>query len=191
MVKKSEEDFCFNFISNYDIKGISDHINNFDSEWSINTSRQDQLDPVHKNTKSYFIIGNAGVWSPGKKILPVNVCRDKKLWEMIDPIIKDLERFHDGITTSALIVKLLSENDVLPHVDSSEYLQNVRRNHIAIKTNAKVLFFVEEEEKNIKEGECWEINNAKTHHVKNVSSEERIHLIIDIMPSKLIGDKNV
>jgi hypothetical protein len=191
MIKKSEESFCFNFISNYEIKNIREHINKFDSEWSIDTFRQDQLDPVHRNTKSYFIIQSVGGWSSGKKILPIRVCRDQKLWDMLDPIIKDLEVFHDGIATSALIVKLLSENDVLPHIDSSDYLQNIRRNHLAIKTNNSVLFFVENEEKNIKEGECWEINNAKTHYVKNVSKEERIHLIIDIMPNKLIGDKNV
>ena len=191
MTTKANENFCFKYISSYDISNILGHVSRFDSEWSINTFRQDQADPVHKNTKSYFIIQNVGVWSPGKKIFPIKVCRDQKLWDMLYPIIKDLEVFHDGIATSALIVKLLSENDVLPHIDSSDYLQNIRRNHLAIKTNNSVLFFVEKEEKNIKEGECWEINNAKTHYVKNLSKEERIHLIIDIMPNKLIGDKNV
>lgn len=191
MIPKSQEEFCFKYISSYDISHISKHISGFDSEWKINTSRQDQQNPVHKNTESYFILGNIGEWVPGKNILPINVCRDKQLWKMVRPIIRDLERFHAGVASSAMIVKLMSEKDVMPHIDESEYLKSVRRSHIAIKTNDSVIFHVDKETKNIKTGECWEINNSKTHFVENNSDEERVHLIIDVMPYKVIGENNV
>ena len=38
-------------------------------------------------------------------------------------------------------------------------------------------------------GECWEINNAKTHSVINKSDVDRIHLLIDIMPNAIVNDK--
>ena len=189
MTTKANENFCFKYISSYDVSNILNHISKFDSEWKINTSRQDLEDPVHKNTESYFILGSIGTWSLGKKLLPVNVCKDKNLWEMVKPIIQDLEKFHEGVASSAIIVKLMSEKDVLPHIDESEYLQSVRRNHLAIKTNNSVIFHVGEETKNIATGECWEINNSKTHYVENNGNEERIHLIVDIMPDKIVGGK--
>jgi hypothetical protein len=37
------------------------------------------------------------------------------------------------------------------------------------------------------EGECWEINNMQYHEVINDSEEDRIHLIIDIIPNEYIG----
>jgi hypothetical protein len=194
MTNKGNENFCFKYISSYDISNILNVVSKFDLEWRINTSRQDQDDPTHKNTESYFILGNVGNkmgsrWSLGEKLVTVNLCRDKVLWEMVKPIIQDLKKFHEGVASSAMIVKLMPEKDIMPHIDKSEYLQFVRRNHLAIKTNDSVIFHVGEETKNIATGECWEINNSKIHYVENNGNEERIHLIVDIMPDKVIGRK--
>jgi hypothetical protein len=38
-------------------------------------------------------------------------------------------------------------------------------------------------------GECWEINNSRTHFVNNGSKIDRVHLLIDIMPNIEIGKK--
>jgi len=35
----------------------------------------------------------------------------------------------------------------------------------------------------MKEGMCYEINNAKMHSVKNESDDDRYQLIVDIIPS--------
>ena len=35
---------------------------------------------------------------------------------------------------------------------------------------------------NMKEGECWEINNQRPHSVLNDSDIDRVHLLVDIFP---------
>ena len=51
-----------------------------------------------------------------------------------------------------------------------------------------VYFYVDDGVLNMLEGECWEINNMKSHEVINNSDEDRIHLMIDIIPNKYIND---
>jgi hypothetical protein len=111
---------------------------------------------------------------------------DIKLLKEVDKIIKDLETHHNGKCGVAMIVKLFSDNNVLPHADDSPYLSAARRHHIPIKTNKDVLFFIDGEPKHLSVGECWEINNNKVHSVTNSSEEDRVHLIIDIIPERLI-----
>jgi tetratricopeptide (TPR) repeat protein len=50
-------------------------------------------------------------------------------------------------------------------------------------TNDDVAFFVGGEEKNMKAGEFWEINNSVDHAVENRSGDDRIHIIVDWMPN--------
>jgi len=39
----------------------------------------------------------------------------------------------------------------------------------------------------LKEGHVYEINNGRTHSVKNESNEERVHLIIDLLDENLMN----
>ena len=57
------------------------------------------------------------------------------------------------------------------------------RIHIPIVTNEKSIFFVNGEEKNMRGGEIWEIDNEAVHMVENRSDADRIHLIVDWMPN--------
>ena len=46
------------------------------------------------------------------------------------------------------------------------------------------MFTIEDEIKNLKIGEIWEINNSeKLHGVSNEGDEDRIHLIVDWKPN--------
>jgi aspartyl/asparaginyl beta-hydroxylase (cupin superfamily) len=45
---------------------------------------------------------------------------------------------------------------------------------------------VNKETINMLEGNLYEINNTKWHNVKNESSDNRIHLIVDIMPNDYV-----
>jgi hypothetical protein len=46
-----------------------------------------------------------------------------------------------------------------------------------------VFFGVGEDSVPMQEGECWEINNSRTHWVENNSPVDRVHLLVDIMPN--------
>jgi hypothetical protein len=41
----------------------------------------------------------------------------------------------------------------------------------------------------MKLGECWRVNNKLLHGVYNFGSTNRVHLMVDIIPEELIGDK--
>jgi hypothetical protein len=188
---KLNENFNFKFIKIFDIKKILKHLESFSEEWSLDTRRQNQVDQTHKYTEAYYINLVVGNWKLGSYFLTQNVSRDNELYELTKPIVEHLEKIHDGVAGVVMYVKLLGKNKVLEHSDNGDYLESVRRHHIPIKTNKDVLFFVNQEEKNILPGECWEINNNRPHMVLN-GGEERIHLIVDIMPNTILkGENNV
>jgi hypothetical protein len=188
-MSKNLEDFNFNFINNFNVEKIANHLNNFDSEWFIHTERQNQNDKTHQYTQAYYINLVVGKWKTGSYFLSQNVSKDQVLFDLTNPIIKFLEKYHNGKVGVVMYVKLIENKNILEHLDDGDYLNSVRRHHIPIKTNKNVLFYVNDEEKNMKLGDCWEINNNKLHKVVN-GEDERIHLIIDIMPSSKIKDIN-
>jgi len=184
-ISKQNENFNYKYINTFDVSSIYDILNNFNLEWKINTYRQNQIDTTHKYTESYYINIPVIGWKSNNSFLTQNVCENKKLDILTKPIVQYLEQLHNGKAGIVMYIKLLPNSNVKEHIDNGEYLNSVRRHHIPIKTNNKVLFVVNEEKKNMNIGECWEINNNKPHMVLN-DGDERIHLLIDIMPNKFI-----
>jgi len=182
--KKELEAFNFKMFKKYEVKNIHDHVILFTKEWEIDTSRQnvkydDRRNP-HLYTNTYVIQDHPLDWKFGSS--PSPVVKDMFLLKMIDNIVKDLEDFNVGKAARILLIKLNSESDVATHVDGGEYLSTVRRYHIPIITNENVFYIVNDEKINMKQGECWEINNFKPHSVLNNSKQDRVHLLIDIIP---------
>jgi len=89
-----------------------------------------------------------------------------------------------------LLINLPSRSIIGPHVDNQDaYFDLVKRTHLAIISDDEVRFIVGGEDKNIKEGEIFEINNnEKLHEVKNNSEIDRIHLLTDWLTIK--GERN-
>lgn len=183
---KLNESFTFNFIKNYNIDNIVDIVSNFDTEWRLDVSRQNQKNGAHMNTNTYYIKSFNPPWQIGNSLNVFPIANNINVLKEVNKISKDLEKIHGGVCSLAMIVKLLPNGDIIPHKDDNQYLGVVRRHHIPLKTNNKVLFHVDNDSINMKVGECWEINNSKTHYVTNNSDEDRIHLIIDIMPNKFL-----
>lgn len=186
-MRKTLEDFNFKNHKSYDVNNIKEHISGFSDEWFIDTSRQDN-NYVHKDTMSYFVYSTNLQWKSGQEFKVVKRSNDETLLKLLDPIIKDLEQIHDGIHGNVLLIKLKAKENITKHHDSGDYLILSRRNHIPIITSSDVFFGVGDEKINMKSGECWEINNSRTHFVDNNSETDRVHLLIDIMPhSELKG----
>lgn len=187
---KTKEDFNFRSFKQYDIEKLKNIFLDFDSEWDIDTSRQDHL-KTHKDTKSYTIINYPLDWSSQDGYVPNIVCQNSEILSEIQPVITDLEKFHNGSVARVIVTKLFDEGNIPPHQDRGEYLITARRHHLPIVTNSRVMFKVGEDSVNMKAGECWEINNSKIHSVENLSDESRIHIIIDILPNKFLKEKEV
>lgn len=182
---KKNENFHFKFHGNFDIKNIKSAISNFNDEWKINTYRQESYS-VHQNTQSYTIFDVSTEWVASDPYLVVKKSNNEDLINLIMPIINKLEEIHEGRVGKVLFIDLPPIKDVLPHTDKRDYLNMARRHHIPIITNDNVNFYVNGESINMKEGECWEINNSLMHSVDNQGTTNRVHLMIDIMPEKFL-----
>ena len=184
MIDKSQKDYNFIYFKTFDIDLIKDKCVLLNEEWLIDQSRQNMRYPDRRNphlyTNTYIVQDHDLHWKVGEKFNPV--LKDKDVYELVTPIIKDLEERMCGKAARVLLIRLDANKNVTEHTDTGDYLNAVRRFHIPIITNDNVYYTVNNEKINMKTGECWEINNRKPHSVDNDSNEDRIHLLIDIMP---------
>lgn len=195
IIDKADKNYNFIYFKNFDVTSIKNKCLNLDQEWLLDQSRQKMEYPDRRNphlyTNTHIIQDHPLTWNNGEEFVPVT--KNKELYEIVLPIIKELEERMCGKAARVLLIRLNANKDVTEHVDSGDYLNTVRRFHIAIITNENVFYTVNKEKINMKEGECWEINNRKPHSVDNNSNQDRVHLLIDIMPEEeliTIKDKN-
>ena len=182
--KKELEDFNFRFNKSYDVDCIADAVQKFSSEWLINQSRQNMVylgraNP-HAHTQTFTVQDHSIHWDFGTKI--ETVVKDQNIFDLVLPIVKDLELTYSGTSGRILLINLESNQEVPEHTDKGDYLSTVKRFHIPIITNDNVYYTVNGETINMKQGECWEINNLKPHSVLNNSNIDRVHLLVDIFP---------
>jgi len=73
------------------------------------------------------------------------------------------------------------------HIDGGPLLHYSRRVHIPVITSEEVTFTVMDTTINMKESVWYEINNQMKHGANNPTDNERVHLIIDILPNDMIN----
>ena len=187
-MNKVSETFNLLLHKKYDISQIKNYIIRYSSEWDADTSRQ--RFSTHKETKSIFLYKTDLGWDGQTPYQVSEVLDDTELKTLIDPIIFDFQKIHNGTVGQALLVKLPNGKSIPKHSDSGYYLLNSRRHHLPISSDGLTEFTVNGETVRMQEGECWEINNAKVHSVENNGSQDRVHLIFDIVPNYIIEKSN-
>jgi hypothetical protein len=185
MLSKIDEPFNYRFHGNFDVSAIADQLKKYPDDWFINQERQNAFE-AHKETFSIPIYDHDFRWSAYDSYNVMPNPNQPVMMDILSPIIKTLEQVHDGKIGKCMFIRLPAHKDVAEHNDFGEYMGVVRRHHMAITTNDKAFFFVNKESKNMKVGECWEINNSHRHSVQNNGDTERIHLMFDILPNKFI-----
>jgi hypothetical protein len=177
----------FTFVKNYnDIKDLKEKVLQCTKEdWKKYDYRQKNY-IVHSSTKTIPLI-----WNEMDKENKRNLKKDdRKFWPEAEKYKTDLdslsqiftEKYGKGFIASAMLINLPSRTVIKPHVDNYDpYFDLVKRTHLAVVTDDEVIFTVGGEEKNIKEGEIFEIDNSnKLHSVINNSEEiDRVHLLAD------------
>ena len=167
----------FKYIGKIKIKSFKDKINNFNNKiWDDFDWRQKMLEP-HKETKTIplifdndFRLSNPTYFNQYETF--------KNEFKIINNKLKNI--YGKGFLIRAILVMLKSNSKIVRHIDTGKSLSICHRVHIPIITNKNVLFEVDNEIKNLKKGEMWEINNSgKFHSVVNNSNADRIHLIVD------------
>ena len=103
----------------------------------------------------------------------------------LQPLLQHIAAFYqdNGFVVRLMFAKLLAGGKIPRHADGGFSLLNCHRIHIPLVADEQNIFFVNGEEKNMRVGEIWEINNELVHMVENRGDEDRIHLIVDWMPN--------
>lgn len=123
----------------------------------------------------------------------MHVYRDpahSKFWDIIDrdilPTIKDK---YPGATPMVVQLATLPAGGwIKPHCDLN-LLKDVHRLHVPLITNSSVSFFVDglDGPQFLAPDHLYELDNTVTHSVENRSDQERLHLLIDLLPPELGG----
>ena len=167
----------FNDIGKIKINNIKNIINSFNDELWDNFNFRQKTFEVHKETKTIPLIFDTDF-----RLKDPTYLNEYEIFKNEFKLLKNklTKIYGKGFIIRAILVMLKSNSKIDRHIDSGESLSVCHRVHIPIITNKNVLFEIDNEIKNLKEGEMWEINNSeKIHSVVNNSDTDRIHLIVD------------
>lgn len=81
------------------------------------------------------------------------------------------------------LMRLSGHAEVTAHVDVNYYWRERVRVHIPIVTQPTVRFLCDDQEVNMKPGECWIFDTWRLHNVINDAERARIHLVADTVGS--------
>ena len=177
---KDVEDFNFRYVGNIEVDNILEKVNQLtNADWEEYNFRQIRFKP-HIHTQTIPIIFDEDFRNTNP-----SCTKWYSIFESdIDFLKKKISKFYGGgYIIRCILTKLISNKSIPTHIDVGMSLSMCKRIHIPIVTNDSVIFTVDNEKKNLKTGEMWEINNCKcAHSVENNSDIDRIHLIIDYVP---------
>jgi hypothetical protein len=185
-----EDPWKINHFGIVNINEIKKETTDYVNEWLIDTSRQETYKP-HKDTFMYQLKELDYHWNMVDKIKSTspNNFKTKEANKEIKKIYETLESLAQGKVIRSELINMVPNSRIKTHKDKGELLYVSRRFHVPIITNEKCIFTVEKESFYLKEGNIYELNNRKYHSVENSSDQNRIHLIVDVLPNAYI--KNV
>jgi len=180
-----KEDWNFLDFGEIKINKIYEEVTRFYSEWLIDTSRQNFFE-THRHTFSYEMMSMdymTGIDLPLVCQIKRSLVSSESNIELQN-IYDNLEQLVNGKIIRSEFISMNPKSRIRTHKDRSDILYVARRFHIPIKTNAGVIFITNGETRHLEQGRMYELNNIKYHSVYNNSDQDRIHLIVDVLPKK-------
>lgn len=173
------KNFKYNFIGRYDVSNLLEILNTkSDGDWNYWDVKQKKY-KAHSETKTIPLLVDERYGYNGE----IKGTESKFYLDFERELlkIKEIIQSYYGIgdILAIEIAKLPKKSKVHEHKDGGVSLLKNPRVHLVLQTNDGVVFKVGGEEKNMKIGELWEINNTETHSVVNDGDTDRIHMIID------------
>lgn len=164
---------------------MASEANEYYSEWLLDTSRQESYE-THKETFAFELTSldyMHAIGTPGQCITKRKMSTENARSELLN-IVGKAEVLANGKLIRAEFVNMKANSRIRTHKDRSDILYLARRFHVPIKTNEMVLFTSADETRHLETGKLYELNNINYHSVVNNSSDNRIHLIIDVLPEQ-------
>lgn len=167
----------FRFLGNWDYKPLYEWVSSVpDDAWNVDTYRSNRF-KVHESTRTLPLVFDHDFRLTNVTYHPLY----DELSELVAPLI-ELTRMnlgHHGYLVRLVLVSLKGGCSISPHVDQGDAFLFSHRVHAPVISHDEVIFTVNNEQKNLKAGEAWEINNISEHSVVNSGSMDRVHLILD------------
>ncbi len=149
-----------------------------DKDWYIYDFRK----PMGFNDCNSILLRHSPEYVSEKiKNMPLFEKFKKELYDILD-YLKKFYQFKDYV---AFMARLSPNGKIFPHKDYGEFLTQINRIHIPLKSNEKCFYVVEDTEINMKVGTMYEIDNLRTHSVYNNGDDYRTHLIVNLYPKKI------
>lgn len=185
MILSKEDPWKIIHVGSAQTKSIKKEVKEYIEEWLIDTSRQNTYQ-THENTFMYQLKELEYNWNLVDKIKSTspNNFKTKNANDEIKKIYEKLQNWVDGVVIRSEVISMPANTRIRTHKDQGELLYVSRRFHIPIITNKDCIFTVEKEIFYLKEENIYELNNRKYHSVNNNSNEDRVHLIVDVLPSQ-------
>lgn len=147
------------------------------------SDRENKFEP-HQQTQALLLIYDDDFRHYNPTYLELYSQFEDELKPLLDFIAENFQ--HNGFVVRLIFTKLQGYGKIPTHTDTYYSLLKCHRIHVPIISNDHVFFRVGGEQKVMRPGEMWEINNATVHAVDNQSDEDRIHLIIDWAPNSTV-----
>lgn len=110
------------------------------------------------------------VWWPAAQRLP-----------QVRPLIFTLAHAVEAERVGRVIITRMKPGSrIAPHVDGGEHAAYYERYHVVLQGLPGSLFTCGDETVCMTTGSVWWFNNAVEHHVVNNSSDDRLHMIVDL-----------
>ncbi len=185
----------FNKLGDIDLRELQEIASSLtEDDWDSDNWRQKQF-RAHKYTQTISLIFDKDF----RHSMPTKHPMFEKFEKALQPVVQLLsssyksqeqqnliKKYGDGYLIRTNLVRLLPGGDIPFHLDKNFSLSHAHRVHLPIFTNDKVLFTVDTETINIKEGELMEINNKHFHCVSNDGDNVRTHIILDyVIPGEM------
>lgn len=174
--------------TDYDVEPIAQRLSEIPVSAWLESARHRRYE-AHRNTEALHLIYD----SDFRHYNPTCLGMLKEFESEMNLLIELVSHFYgrEGFIVRLIFTKLKAHKRITLHKDKLYTLINSHRVHIPIVTNDQITFMVGGEEKQMKVGEVWEINNATFHRVMNESDEDRIHLILDWVPNITLREGDV
>ncbi|MDE0305876.1 MAG: aspartyl/asparaginyl beta-hydroxylase domain-containing protein [Albidovulum sp.] len=170
-----------------DISPILEELEVSPEMWLADTSRQRNV-RCQRNTRNIFLRAARKPLPPGaRNANDVHESRIAPAARNFSQTLEYCQRVADaqeGQLGRATLVALLPECKVFPHIDAGEYYRIRDRFHLVLKSSLGSPLTTEGETVVMREGELWVFNNKAMHWAENSSTEERVHLIFDVLPHR-------
>lgn len=159
--------------------------------WAEITARQDTKGSPHVDTETIFLrwAQNQTLDAVFSELEAVDYPALAELPEAAE-LIEYVRHAADGKKLGrAMLVNLLPQGLITPHIDEGAYADYYERFHLCLASESKNEFYCEEAPGNfefvhMRPGDLWWFNHKKKHWVINNSNSSRIHLIVDVVSEK-------